>query len=85
MSEVAALKKELRKLTKRINIIRNKKVSTTDAGKRIKYESEIEELDEKIKAIRHHIDEIEDDPSYVPEPEKPEEKGIFNKIKRIFG
>jgi len=87
MSEIATLKTELKSLTKRINIARNKKVSTTDAGKRIQYESEIEELDEQIKAIRNRITEIQADPNYVPEEEEEvtEEKGGFmKKLKNLF-
>lgn len=86
MSEIATLKKELKTLSKKINTARNKKVSTTDAGKRIKYESEIEELDERIKAIRHRITEIESDPNYVPEEEEPEETsgGFMKKLKNLF-
>jgi len=85
MSEVATLRKELKNLSKQINTARNKKMSTGDAGKRIKYESEIEELEEKIKAVRDRIKEIEADPNYVPEPETPEKKGLMGKLKGIFG
>lgn len=83
MPEINMLKKELKKLSKEINDIRNKKIATSDMGKRIQYESKIETLEDTIKSLRRKIDEIESDPNYIPIPEK-KNFNFVNKLKTIF-
>jgi len=48
MSEIGTLKKKFKGLIQKINTLRHKKTNTTNSGKRIQYESQIEELDEQI-------------------------------------